>query len=115
MDYLMLRGIFTTPGATKDQVDFYVDLFKKVRETQDWKDFMAKGAFNTTFMSGDEFKSWLKEADERHKDLMSKAGFLAQAQERSLRAEILCAGDARAQGLGFLHTRCRHGSARRTT
>jgi putative tricarboxylic transport membrane protein len=80
MDYLMLRGIFTTPGATKDQVDFYVDLFKKVRETQDWKDFMAKGAFNTTFMSGDEFKSWLKEANERHKDLMSKAGFLAQAQ-----------------------------------
>jgi putative tricarboxylic transport membrane protein len=80
VEYLMLRGIFMPPGVTQDQVDFYVDLFKKVRETQDWKDFMAKGAFNTTFMSGDEFKSWLKEANERHKDLMSKAGFLAQAQ-----------------------------------
>jgi tripartite-type tricarboxylate transporter receptor subunit TctC len=80
MDYLMLRGIFTTPDATQEQVDFYVDLFKKVRETQEWKDFMAKGAFNTTFMSGDEFKTWLQEANTRHKDLMSKAGFLAQAQ-----------------------------------
>ena len=78
LDYLMLRGIFTTPGATQEQVDFYVDLFKKVRETQDWKDFMAKGAFNTTFMTGDEFKAWLKDANARHKDLMSKAGFLAQ-------------------------------------
>src|SRR5688572_9543962 len=78
MDYLMLRGIFTTPGATQEQVDFYVDLFQKVRETPEWKDFMAKGAFNTTFMSGGEFKTWLQEANNRHKDLMSKAGFLAQ-------------------------------------
>ena len=42
----MLRGIFMTPGATQDQVDYYVDLFKKVRETPEWKNFMAKGAFN---------------------------------------------------------------------
>ena len=33
VEYLMLRGIFTVPGATKDQVDYYVDLLKKVRET----------------------------------------------------------------------------------
>ena len=33
----MLRGIFTVPGATKDQIDYYVDLFKKVRETPEWK------------------------------------------------------------------------------
>ncbi len=78
LDYLMLRGIFTTPGATQEQVDFYVDLFKKVRETQEWKDFTAKGAFNTTFMTGDEFKAWLQAANARHKDLMMKAGFLAQ-------------------------------------
>ncbi len=78
LDYLMLRGIFTTPGATQEQVDFYVDLFKKVRESQEWKDFTAKGAFNTTFMTGDEFKTWLQAANARHKDLMSKAGFLAQ-------------------------------------
>ncbi len=78
MDYLMLRGIFTTPGASQEVVDFYIDLLKKVRETQEWKDFMAKGAFNQSFMTGDEYKAWLKEANERHKDLMSKAGFLAQ-------------------------------------
>ncbi|HEX8164958.1 MAG TPA: tripartite tricarboxylate transporter substrate binding protein, partial [Beijerinckiaceae bacterium] len=60
-----------------DQVAFYVDLFKKVRETPDWKDFMAKGAFNTTFMSGDEYRNWVKKADETHRTLMEKAGFLA--------------------------------------
>ena len=32
VEYLMLRGIFMPPGVTQEQVDFYIDLFKKVRE-----------------------------------------------------------------------------------
>jgi putative tricarboxylic transport membrane protein len=79
IEYLMLRGIFMTPGATPDQVAFYVDLFKKVRETPEWKDFMEKGAFNTTFMSGDEYRTWVGKAAETHRSLMEKAGFLAKS------------------------------------
>jgi putative tricarboxylic transport membrane protein len=77
MEYLMLRGIFTVPGATKDQVAYYVDLFKKVRETPEWKDFMKNGAFNTTFMSGDDFAKWVAKEETRHQQLMKEAGFLA--------------------------------------
>jgi putative tricarboxylic transport membrane protein len=78
-EYQMLRGIFTSPGVTPEQVAFYVDLFKKVAETPEWKKFMSDGAFNQTFMSGDEFKSWLEKAEKRHHDLMKEAGFLAVA------------------------------------
>jgi putative tricarboxylic transport membrane protein len=78
VEYTMLRGIFTSPGVNADQVKYYVDLFQKVRETPDWKDFMAKGAFNTTFMTGDEYKTWLAKAETTHKGLMEKAGFLAK-------------------------------------
>ncbi len=78
IEYLMLRGIFMPPRATPDQVAYYVDLFKKVRETPEWKDFMEKGAFNTTFLAGDEFKAWLGKAAGEHKTLMEKAGFLAK-------------------------------------
>ena len=42
----MLRGIFMPPGVPKEQVDYYVDLFKKVRETPEWKELMEEGAFN---------------------------------------------------------------------
>jgi tripartite-type tricarboxylate transporter receptor subunit TctC len=76
LDYVMLRGIFMPADVPQEAVDYYVDLFKKVRETPEWQEFMAKGAFNTTFMTGDEFKSWLKNAAEVHKDLMTKAGFI---------------------------------------
>ena len=51
-EYQMLRGIFMPPGVKHDQVDFYVDLFKKVMATDDWKRFMEEGAFNQTFMTG---------------------------------------------------------------
>lgn len=77
MEYLMLRGIFMPPGATPAQVQFYVDLFKKVRETPEWKDLMANGAFNQTFLTGKEFADWVGKEEARHKDLMKAAGFLS--------------------------------------
>jgi putative tricarboxylic transport membrane protein len=76
IEYTMLRGIFIPAGVEQAAVDYYIDLFTKVRETPEWKDFMAKGAFNQSFMMGDEFKAWLTKAAVLHKDLMTKAGFI---------------------------------------
>ncbi len=78
VDYLMLRGIFMPGGASQDQVNYYVSLFKKVRETPEWKEFMEKGAFNQSFMTGKEYASWVEKAEETHKALMKDAGFLAK-------------------------------------
>src|SRR5262247_3327317 len=77
MEYLMLRGIFMSPRATKDQVEYYIELFKKVRATPDWQEFMKSGAFNTTFMTGDDYAKWVANEEKRHQDLMKEAGFLA--------------------------------------
>jgi len=77
VEYLMLRGIFMPPGVTKEQVDYYVDLLKKVRETPEWKQLMHDGAFNQTFMSGDEYAKWVAKEEQRHHELMKSAGFLA--------------------------------------
>jgi tripartite-type tricarboxylate transporter receptor subunit TctC len=78
VEYLMLRGIFMPPGATADQVAFYVDLLKKVRNTPDWKDFLERGAFNTTALEGEAFRAWVAKEEERHRALMQEAGFLAK-------------------------------------
>jgi putative tricarboxylic transport membrane protein len=77
VEYLMLRGIFTVPGATKDQIDYYVDVLKKVRETPEWKTLMNEGAFNNTFMTGADYAKWVENEDKRHQALMKEAGFLA--------------------------------------
>ncbi len=78
VEYQMLRGIFMAGGVKPDQTAFYVDLFKKVAATDDWKNFMKQGAFNATMMSGEQYKTWVAKAEATHKDLMVAAGFLAK-------------------------------------
>jgi putative tricarboxylic transport membrane protein len=78
VDYLMLRGIFMTPGATPEQVQYYVDVFKKVRSLPEWKDFMEKGAFKDVFMTGKDYADWVDKEDQRHRALMTEAGFIAK-------------------------------------
>jgi len=76
-DYVMLRGIFMAPGVSPAQQAYYVNLMAKVRETPEWKEYMEKGAFNTTAMSGSDFQKWLAAAEAAHVTLMTEAGFLA--------------------------------------
>lgn len=76
-EYLMLRGIFMPPGISADQLKYYVDLFQKVRALPEWKDFMEKGAFKQTTMSGNEYFEWLGRNEQLHRELMKEAGFIA--------------------------------------
>ena len=78
VEYLMLRGFFMPPGVEKDAVAYYVDLFKKVRETPEWKKLMDDGAFNQSFMTGDEYAKWVANAEKVHEGLMKEAGFMAK-------------------------------------
>ena len=77
IEYLMLRGVFMPASVPKDAVDFYVELFKKVRATPEWAQLMADGAFNQSFMTGADYAKWVEGEEKRHRDLMKEAGFLA--------------------------------------
>jgi len=77
VSYVMLRGVFMPPGVTSEQVKFYVDLLGKVRQTAEWKEFMEKGAFNQTALTGDAYRDWLGKEEARHISLMKEAGFIA--------------------------------------
>jgi putative tricarboxylic transport membrane protein len=79
VQYLMLRGIFLSPGATPDQVAYYVQLLRKVRELPEWKDFMAEGAFKTDTLNGQAFVDWLDRAESFHRLLMREAKMIAPA------------------------------------
>jgi putative tricarboxylic transport membrane protein len=78
VEYLMLRGIFMPGGVTQEQVDYYVNVFKKVRELPEWKKFTEEAAFNDTFMTGKQYADWVQNAEGLHKTLMQEAGFIAK-------------------------------------
>ncbi len=77
MQYLMLRALFLPGKATPEQVEFYVDLSKKITETPEYKDYMEKQALKPVFMTGKDMLKFLEEDDALNKSLMTEAGFVA--------------------------------------
>jgi putative tricarboxylic transport membrane protein len=76
--YLMLRGILMPKGVTPEQLAYYVNLLKQVRQTPEWKDFVNRGAYKDDFLSGEAFTKFLEADEQRHHEIMEKAGFIAQ-------------------------------------
>ncbi|HEX8666719.1 MAG TPA: tripartite tricarboxylate transporter substrate-binding protein [Beijerinckiaceae bacterium] len=78
VEYTMLRGIFLPPKVPQDATAFYVDLFKKIAETPEFKDYMEKQALKPAFLTGAEMTKFLEKDEELHKQLMTEAGFVTQ-------------------------------------
>jgi putative tricarboxylic transport membrane protein len=77
VEYTMLRGMFL-PGKVKpEHTEFYVDLFKKITETPEFKDYMEKQALKPVFLTGNDMVKFLEKDEALHKQLMSEAGFVA--------------------------------------
>ncbi|HVK31810.1 MAG TPA: tripartite tricarboxylate transporter substrate-binding protein [Burkholderiaceae bacterium] len=73
VQYLMMRGIFMSPGVGPEHVAYYSGLLDKVRALPEWRDFMAQGAFKQSVMTGEPFANWLDRSENFHKVLMREA------------------------------------------
>src|SRR2546421_3696585 len=61
VQYLMLRAMFLPGKATAEQKAFYVDLFRKISQTADSKEYMEKQALKPIFLTGDALQKFLEE------------------------------------------------------
>jgi putative tricarboxylic transport membrane protein len=77
IEYTMLRGMFLPGKVTPDQVAFYADLFKKISETAEFKDYMEKQALKPAMLTGPDMVKFLEKDETVHKQLMTEAGFVA--------------------------------------
>ena len=75
VQYLMLRAMFLPGKVTEDQKAFYVDLFRKVSQTADYKEYMEKQALKPAFLTGGALQKFLEQDDALNKSLMIEAGF----------------------------------------
>jgi putative tricarboxylic transport membrane protein len=76
VQYLMLRAMFLPGKVSPDVQTFYVDLFKKLAQTPEYKDYMEKQALKPVFLTGKEMLTFLEEDDALNKNLMTEAGFV---------------------------------------
>lgn len=78
VSYQMLRGMFMPGKVSKDQQAFYTAMFKKVSETPEWKDYLARNALVPDYRDGEAFVTFLKADEAKHARLMTEAGFMAK-------------------------------------
>jgi len=78
VDYQMLRAMFLPGKVPKDVQAFYLDLFRKVTQTAEYKEYMEKQALKPVFYSGDEMIKFLEKDEALNKQLMTEAGFVAK-------------------------------------
>ena len=76
MSYHMLRGIFMPPGVSKEVQEWYIELFRKVTETPEWKKYVSDSALKSAFLTGSAYVKWLEEKEGLTKDLMKKGGLI---------------------------------------
>src|SRR5205809_3576945 len=71
-DYFIMRAIMAPPGLSQAQQQFWIDVFKKVYDSQEWKDFMDKNALQPDFKSGLEFRQFILKYQQIHQDIATK-------------------------------------------
>jgi tripartite-type tricarboxylate transporter receptor subunit TctC len=71
-DYFIMRAIMAPPGLSQQQQAYWVDVFKKVYDSQEWKDFMDKNALQPDFRSGLDFRQFILQYQQIHQDIATK-------------------------------------------
>ena len=67
-----MRAIVAAPGLTPAQQAFWVDVFKKVYDSAEWKKFMDDNALNPDFRTGIDFRQFLTRYQQVHQDIATK-------------------------------------------
>jgi len=68
-DYFVMRAIMAAPGLSAGQQAFWVDVFKKVYESDDWKKFMTESELKPDFRSGTDFQKLITDYQKLHEDI----------------------------------------------
>jgi len=71
-DYFIMRAIMAPPGLSQGQQQFWIDVFKKVFDSEDWKKFMSDNALQPEFKSGLEFRQFILQYQQLHQDIATK-------------------------------------------
>lgn len=68
------RGFFGPPDMPENARQFYEDAFRKLNESETWKDIRSQFGWDEMFMDGEEFKKFLDQQREETKVLLDELG-----------------------------------------
>ncbi len=73
---IMWRGVIVKKGTDPEALEFYADLFQKVKNDQEWIEFLGKGGADAVYYGPDKFTEIVKENAEEFTTYLKKIGVL---------------------------------------
>jgi len=74
--YFNTRAVMAAPGLTPGQQQYWIDVFRKVADSPEWKAFVIQNNLTPDFKSGDEFRQLVADLDKLHRDIAQKNGWI---------------------------------------
>lgn len=71
------RGLWTSKEVPDEAIDYYVDLMKKVSETDSFKKFIATNDLTTVWITGDELETLLDEEATAYRELSEELNLIS--------------------------------------
>jgi putative tricarboxylic transport membrane protein len=65
----MQRSFVAPPGMPEEAQAYYVDLFTRLHESEEWQTYAEEQALITDFLTGDELQAYFLEEREKHAEL----------------------------------------------
>lgn len=76
--YRMPRTVWLPAGVEEGAVAFYRDVLKKVSETPEWADYIAKTSQTSQFMAGDDFTKYETVDRDKVQKVLKREGWLVE-------------------------------------
>ena len=74
MTFVNWRGILAPPGISDESRDRLVAMFTKMHQTKGWKDAVKRNGWIDSFATGEEFRTFLLEQDQRVETTLKELG-----------------------------------------
>jgi putative tricarboxylic transport membrane protein len=74
--YRTIRALFLPPDVGQEQIDFYLDLLAKARQTPEWNALMRDSALEQAFVAGKELDALLAGEEKAEEERVRAAGLL---------------------------------------
>ncbi|WP_207099450.1 tripartite tricarboxylate transporter substrate binding protein [Paracoccus shandongensis] len=76
--YQMPRTVWLPAGTEPEVLAYYQDALKKVAESQDWKDYLAKTSQSASFLTGEELARFIETSEANAVKVFEAEGWTAQ-------------------------------------
>lgn len=72
--YYMQRSVVGPPGMSADAIAYYVDVFSKVYNSEEWQEYKKKKSLLGDFITGNDLQDYWKTELGNHKKLLTEIG-----------------------------------------